>query len=58
MQTLKPRDGLKVRKPSGPLLDPEGEPVLMDTYWRRRLRDGDVEIVPPATSKKTKEPKA
>ena len=40
---LKPADGLKIRNPeTGRHMPPDGEWVSMDTYWRRRLRDGDV----------------
>lgn len=41
---LRPADGLKVRKPAAPFpqLAAEGEEVELDTYWRRRLRAGDV----------------
>ncbi|UEX76990.1 DUF2635 domain-containing protein [Sediminicurvatus halobius] len=45
---LKPRDGLQVRKPDGRVLAAEGERVALTSYWRRRLRDGDVvEARPP-----------
>lgn len=41
--TLKPaRPGLQVRKPDGGHLAQEGEEVIVTTYWRRRLRAGDV----------------
>lgn len=45
--TLKPRDGLLVRHPArGPvrprLLKAEGEEVVLDRYWMRRLAAGDV----------------
>lgn len=40
--TLKPRDGLQVRRPDGRVLTPAGETVPDSPYWRRRLRDGDV----------------
>lgn len=33
---------LKVRKPVGGYLDPQGEEVELDSYWRRRLADSDV----------------
>ena len=41
---LQPADGLKVRKPVAPFphLAAGGEEVELDTYWRRRLRAGDV----------------
>ncbi|MEQ5770007.1 DUF2635 domain-containing protein [Halomonas sp. H33-56] len=45
-ETLKPVRGRRVRDPlrGRPLRD-DGEPVTLDGYWRRRLRDGDVERV-------------
>jgi hypothetical protein len=39
---LIPAPGLRVRKPDGTLLAPEGEVVEMNSYWLRRLADGDV----------------
>ncbi len=41
---LRPAVGLKVRKPAAPFphLAAGGEEVELDTYWRRRLRAGDV----------------
>lgn len=44
---LRPAEGLTVRDPlTRQPLDPAGEPRALDTHWRRRLADGDVEIVP------------
>lgn len=40
---LKPREGLLVRHPDGKHLASKGESVPDIPYWRRRLRDGDVE---------------
>lgn len=45
---LKPTDGRQVRRPDGRHLRPEGERVVLDTYWRRRLKAGEVEEVKPA----------
>lgn len=50
--TLKPAvfDGetLKVRKPQGGYLAADGEPIVLNTYWRRRRDDGDViEVTAP-----------
>jgi hypothetical protein len=43
---LKPRAGLLVPYPgTNKPLPAEGANVTDSTYWRRRLRDGDVEVV-------------
>ena len=54
---LRPVDGLNVRKPAAPFphLAAEGEEVELDTYWRRRLRAGDV--VEIKVKRKAKGPK-
>ena len=40
---LKPVDGIQVRDPRTALhLAVEGEDKPLNTYWRRRLKDGDV----------------
>jgi hypothetical protein len=52
--TLKPAPGLVVRDPTTrqPLAE-QGEPKPLDTYWCRRLFDGDVHQVPePAVATK------
>lgn len=36
---------LMVRKPVGGHLSPAGEAVNDETYWQRRLADGDVEAM-------------
>ncbi|HHF8349347.1 TPA: DUF2635 domain-containing protein [Klebsiella pneumoniae] len=42
---IKPaREGLKVRKPGGEHLSPEGEALLMSAWWHRREAEGDVVI--------------
>lgn len=41
-RNLKPAAGLAVRKLDGKLLDPSGESVEMNSFWQRRLNDGDV----------------
>jgi hypothetical protein len=49
MIDLRPVSGRRVRKPDGDLLAEAGETVTEDSFWRRRLRDGDVvAISPPA----------
>lgn len=45
-ETLKPKAGVKVRHQDGSdYLAKAGELVAMSAYWRRRIKDGDVEIV-------------
>lgn len=39
---LVPAKGLKVRHPQGGHLKPEGDHVVLDSYWRRRLADQSV----------------
>lgn len=56
-RTLKPADGCLVRHPADyrPLAA-EGEQVEMNSYWRRKLKAGDViEIKPDATPAVVKE---
>ncbi len=45
---LKPAAGLKLRKPDGSFLADEGEAVVIDSFWKRRLKDGDAVEVKPA----------
>jgi hypothetical protein len=42
---IRPREGLRVRKPNGQQLQVSGEPVVWNSYWQRRLQDGDIEAV-------------
>ena len=43
---VKPKDGLSVRCPvRGEALPKEGADVPDNTFWRRRLKDGDVSLV-------------
>jgi thiamine kinase-like enzyme len=37
-----PKPGLRVRREDGQLLDAKGEQVERNTYWLRRIKDGDV----------------
>ncbi|MDX9860886.1 MAG: DUF2635 domain-containing protein [Rhodospirillales bacterium] len=53
---LKPADPkIKVRKPDGSHLAPEGEDLPDTPYWRRRLKDGDVINTRPVKAGKSKE---
>jgi hypothetical protein len=47
MKTLiKPKEGMKILNPAtGRVLSAEGELVDLSTFWRRRIKDGDVVIV-------------
>lgn len=45
VKLIKPsREGLKVRKPDGNYLKPDGERLLMKAWWHRRQAEGDVTI--------------
>lgn len=55
---IKPCNGLRVRKPNGQLLDPAGESVTWDSYWRRRELDGDIERVQAKAPRKATTPAA
>lgn len=52
---LKPaNEKLKVRKPdTGEYLSAEGEHVELTSYWRRRMKDGDVIDIKPARKSTT-----
>lgn len=54
---VKPKEGLLVRdEKTKQILPIEGKVVEMSTYWVRRLKDGDVELVKNA--EKAEAPKA
>lgn len=55
--TLKPVNGIHLRKEDGGILAVEGETVIASSYWLRRLDNGDVETLPakPVKSAKTQE---
>lgn len=57
---VKPAPGLKVRRPDRPseILAVDGDTVILDDYWRNRLRDGDVVAVAPTHGKSSAGPKA
>lgn len=49
--TLRPAAGLVVRDPiTRQPLDSAGEAKALDTYWSRRLIDGDVQLVPDSAT--------
>jgi hypothetical protein len=47
---VKPAPGLKIRRPDrlAEHLPEDGALVVLDDYWRARLRDGDVVAASPA----------
>ena len=50
-----PTPGARVTFPrSRRVLPAEGQRVEIDTYWRRRIRDGACTLEPPAKEKKAK----
>lgn len=50
---IKPaRPDLRVRKPVNGHLGADGEEVNAESYWLRRLADGDVVLVPPVEAAK------
>lgn len=55
LSEIRPVDGRHVPDPQvGSILPKEGRKVIIDQYWQRRLRDGDVVIVNPAAPKRSK----
>ncbi|WP_374631813.1 DUF2635 domain-containing protein [Ferrovibrio sp.] len=52
--TLQPKPGLKLRKPDGSIMAEAGEAIVMDSFWKRRLLDGDVTVKSPAPAAKAK----
>ncbi|AIJ10530.1 MULTISPECIES: DUF2635 domain-containing protein [Edwardsiella] len=51
---VKPNNGLSVRCPiKGSLLPKDGAEVPDNTFWRRRLSDGDVVVVKSKATAKT-----
>lgn len=51
---IKPQKGQIVSGPDGQLLPAIGALVKPSTYWVRRLRDGDVELIKPRSKSKIK----
>ena len=51
---VKPNNGLKVRKEDGTHLAKEGETVPRNSFWVRRLNDGDVIDMSPKKKPKAK----
>lgn len=40
----KPNAGKMFRKPNGEFINPKGEEVILDSFWKRREKDGDVTL--------------
>lgn len=52
MAYLIPQAGVTVKYPDGRRkLPADGAEVALDTYWHRRLRDGDVKVGEPPDAK-------
>ena len=56
---VRPTGGRKIRFPDRPsqFLRPEGDRVNLDDFWRGRIADGDVEVVPEARAKPAPAPR-
>lgn len=55
MKTLRPAKGRLVFDPlTRQALRAEGEPKPLNSYWRRRLLAGDVEVAKPSPKSKDK----
>ncbi|MBQ4781956.1 DUF2635 domain-containing protein [Pectobacterium versatile] len=55
---LKPKGGVRVRKPDGTYLNDAGEDLPLLSYWLRRIAEGDLDVTDvaslPAATKSTK----
>ena len=56
---IKPAGHNMVRNPDAAMrhLDPAGELVEMNSYWHRRITDGDVKVIDESEPEGTKEKK-
>lgn len=54
MILVTPAPDRRVRKPDGQLLAADGERVEPNSYWQRRIADGDVVVIPADQPKKGK----
>ena len=54
MITVTPAPHRLVRKPDGAPLAADGERVDLNSYWQRRIDDGDVVVIPADQPKKGK----
>ena len=58
---LKPKEGRQIRKPDASALAKDGEEVIYNAYWARRIKDGDVIVLkslPKVKPEKAKQPVA
>lgn len=51
---LAPKFGRRVRHQNGALFDPDGEPIVLDAFYRRLIADGDLVPAPTCTSRRPK----
>lgn len=54
MTLYRPVAGRRIHKPDGALLSDQGEPIKLTPYWRRLLRDCDIEVAPSTTSPRSR----
>jgi hypothetical protein len=52
MIEVRPAQGRRVRDPEGGVLPPEGARVPENTFWLRRIQDGDVVLVSAELSRR------
>ncbi len=51
---LAPKFGRRVRHADGRLFGTDGEPVVLDAFYRRLIADGDLVPAPTRTSRRPK----
>lgn len=49
---VRPKKGRQVRKENGQIIPESGFEVVLNQYYRRRIKDGDLEIIKKTISKK------
>ncbi|MEQ9865060.1 DUF2635 domain-containing protein [Pectobacterium aroidearum] len=55
---LKPKGGVKVRKPDGAYLNDDGEDLPLSSYWLRRIAEGDIAVTDIAVTDVASQPAA
>lgn len=53
-ERLAPKFGRRVRHPDGALVDPEGEWIVLNAFYRRLIADGDLVAAPTRKSSRPK----